>query len=334
MSIVTNIDLRSQGRVAGIYEIRCTEDNGVYVGQSIDLWQRGLKHFSNLRQGSKDGAKRTHHCKRLQQLFNEYGEECFSLNVVFILDKDLVRRINNDSIIRIVLKPLEQFYMNKYEKHILLNGAPAVLSAAGAYSSDFELFHPKLGLVHSNGRCQRQFERDYDIPVGSISMLFAGLTKYTGDFFLSEQDYHEYVDRQGFSVYHPEEGEIKIFRVVDFCEERGLDPFAVYGLISKNKPESVSYRGYFKDKESYERLLNKAINSTSPYTGVERMNKVNCRIRIYVNNKVVYKEKGSDELALALSYQAKRKELGLPEVPLLRMDKLLGKSGRFNQEVA
>lgn len=418
MSIVTNIYLKSSDRLAGIYEIRCSADDKVYVGQSINLYQRKIDHFKVLRKHKEDRKKPRHHCRHLQSAFNIYPEDTFSFNVVFILDEDLVARINDDEVVKIALQPLEQIYMNKHHKKMMFNSAPAAAStagvspseehkkatgeankknyrcyspeigyiefrglkdfcvakgfSAGAFSAmlrgvsktshgffrseedyqewknrvivynrpdgfinftrvyaDFEIFSPDLGVVKSNGRSQAQMERDYNIPANSISMLFAGVTRYTGGFFLSEKDYHQYIEDRGLSVYHPIEGELKIFKVVDFCKDRNLNFNGICDVLYK---ETISHQGYFKNKDVYEKTLAKSSKWSSKYTGVERIS-VNCwRFKIFKGGKVIYQESGNVELEVALRCQVKRKEFGLPEVPLLRMDKLLGK--KTTQEAA
>jgi group I intron endonuclease len=400
MSIITNIHLKSSEKLAGIYEIRCSANDKVYVGQSLNLYQRKIDHFKVLRNHKADRTKPRHHCKYLQYAFNKYGEETFSFHVVFILDEKLVSRIKDKEVVKLVLKPLEQIYMNNYIPKQMFNSAPAAASTAGfkmteehkkdiserrkapyrfydpkigyiegrglkelcksrgipsvgclrevtngnwtnthglfrskedyenwleeQNSREFELYHPDLGVVKSNGRSMTQVEKDYGIPVGTISMMKAGLTNHTAGFFFSKEDYEKYLEKRSLTIYHPEEGEINIFRVVDFCKKRNLRPEGIYGIL--HKKDQVSYSGYFKSKEVYERLMKQASQWTSQYTGLERSGKNSWRFKIYKDGKVFYQEAGNDELTMALKYQQKRKELGLPELPLLRMDRLLGRN--------
>ena len=402
MTIVTNIPLKWGSKLIGIYEIRCSANNKVYVGQSVNLYQRKIDHFKLLRNHKKDRKKPRHPCRHLQNAYNLYDENTFSFNVVYLMDEHLVTKIADREVIKIALQPLEQIFMNRHGKKKLFNSAPSSVSTAGikntpehnkatsearkgtyrcyhpemgciefrglkdfcksigasktAFSAmlrgtsktshgffrskedyeewlrtqlEFELFHPKLGAINSKGRSQAQVEKDHDIPSGTISMLFAGVIKYTGGWFLSKKHYEDYVDQRGLSVYHPVEGTLKIFRVADFCAERNLNVNGINGLLFKNS--SIHYNGYYKNKEVYEKKLANVSIWTSKYTGIERTGENRFRARIRIKNSIVYTENSNDELELALKYQAKRKELGLCEVPLLRIDKLVAKS---NQEAA
>lgn len=49
---------------AGSYEIRNTDTNEVYIGESINLFERFTQHISDL-------YNNNHHCKALQELFNQ-----------------------------------------------------------------------------------------------------------------------------------------------------------------------------------------------------------------------------------------------------------------------
>lgn len=49
---------------AGCYEIRNNKTNEIYIGESINLFGRFTKHISDL-------YENIHHCKRLQEAFNE-----------------------------------------------------------------------------------------------------------------------------------------------------------------------------------------------------------------------------------------------------------------------
>lgn len=59
----------------GIYKITNTVNNKVYIGESSNLQQRKIQHFSDLRNN--------HHCNlKLQYAFNKYGEQCFTFEVI------------------------------------------------------------------------------------------------------------------------------------------------------------------------------------------------------------------------------------------------------------
>jgi group I intron endonuclease len=68
----------------GIYIIRCTQEETVYIGSSIDVHKRWSEHRNQLRQ-------RTHHCAKLQLAWDAYGDESFIFEVLEHTD-DLVQR--------------------------------------------------------------------------------------------------------------------------------------------------------------------------------------------------------------------------------------------------
>jgi len=55
-------------RIQAVYQIRCLIDNKVYIGSSIDIYQRWHKHRYCLNENK-------HPNKRLQSSWNKYGEE-------------------------------------------------------------------------------------------------------------------------------------------------------------------------------------------------------------------------------------------------------------------
>lgn len=60
---------------AGIYLISCTESDKVYIGESLNISARIVKHFSRLRNNK-------HINPILQNIFNKYAEETFRVSVL------------------------------------------------------------------------------------------------------------------------------------------------------------------------------------------------------------------------------------------------------------
>jgi len=79
---------------SGIYRITCVANNHFYYGSSINLKSRFGNHINKLRAGS-------HRNKRLQRIFNKYGEASLTFEVVKYCDPNFVL----DS---------EQEYLNEY----------------------------------------------------------------------------------------------------------------------------------------------------------------------------------------------------------------------------
>ena len=86
----------------GIYIIKCTESNKVYIGQSIDLKHRIYEHKSLLK-------KNKHINCHLQNAFNKYGENCFLFEVLEIIEeKDYTKE---------KLDILEKQYISKFKSN-------------------------------------------------------------------------------------------------------------------------------------------------------------------------------------------------------------------------
>ena len=67
-------------RVSGIYQIKCLSNNKIYIGSSINIYQRWKNHKWNLN-------KNTHHSKHLQNCWNKYGESNFEFKILLICDQ-------------------------------------------------------------------------------------------------------------------------------------------------------------------------------------------------------------------------------------------------------
>lgn len=66
---------------AGIYQIKNTVSQKVYIGLSKNIEGRFVKHLQRLR-------KNTHRNKHLQSAFNKYGEDCFEFEILEECDED------------------------------------------------------------------------------------------------------------------------------------------------------------------------------------------------------------------------------------------------------
>lgn len=60
---------------SGIYKITCLATNNFYYGSSVNLKNRFLNHLSKLKTNK-------HRNKRLQRLFNKYGEQSITFEVI------------------------------------------------------------------------------------------------------------------------------------------------------------------------------------------------------------------------------------------------------------
>ena len=86
----------------GIYKITNTVNSKAYIGESMDIEKRWEKHKEDLNNNS-------HHSYKLQQDWNEYGENCFIFEVIKELEKS-----NNIYNTKIDLLLAENKYIVKY----------------------------------------------------------------------------------------------------------------------------------------------------------------------------------------------------------------------------
>jgi group I intron endonuclease len=72
---------------SGIYQIRNTENDKIYIGSAVNVSRRKSKHFSTLK-------RKVHRNIHLQRSYDKHGERCFIFEVLeYVEDKqDLIRR--------------------------------------------------------------------------------------------------------------------------------------------------------------------------------------------------------------------------------------------------
>ena len=96
---------------SGIYQIRNTIDNKVYIGSSKDFTRRWREHRSDLR-GNR------HHSQYLQNSWNKYGEDNFKFESIFVVfDKDKLIDVE-----QIFLDNLHPEYNTTYDARVPVNG--------------------------------------------------------------------------------------------------------------------------------------------------------------------------------------------------------------------
>jgi group I intron endonuclease len=76
---------------SGIYQIRNTANDRVYVGQSVNMLRRFADHRKLLRRGA-------HYNGRLQNAWSKYGEDSFVLEVICYCEGDDLDRIEEEQI--------------------------------------------------------------------------------------------------------------------------------------------------------------------------------------------------------------------------------------------
>ena len=68
---------------SGIYQIRNTKDNKIYIGSAVNLNKRKNNHFSHLR-------RNLHSNKHLQNAFNKHGRNNFIFEVLITCHKSML----------------------------------------------------------------------------------------------------------------------------------------------------------------------------------------------------------------------------------------------------
>jgi len=67
-------------KISGVYQIKCLINNKIYIGSSVNIYQRCKNHKWNLN-------KNRHHSIHLQNCWNKYGESNFEFKILLICDK-------------------------------------------------------------------------------------------------------------------------------------------------------------------------------------------------------------------------------------------------------
>ncbi len=78
-----NIELNSINQTAGVYQIQNIINNHIYVGSTIDLYRRNIRHFSELKLGH-------HYNTHLQRAYNKYGKDNFEFEVLITCHPDML----------------------------------------------------------------------------------------------------------------------------------------------------------------------------------------------------------------------------------------------------
>lgn len=116
--------------ISGIYCIKNTKDNKIYVGSAFNIKNRWKRHFSQLN-------KNISPCKYLQEAWNKYGQENFIFYVLEYVEKEF-------------LKDREIFYILDLGSHYTENG----------YNISWGGSSPMLGRKHSDESRQKISENN------------------------------------------------------------------------------------------------------------------------------------------------------------------------------
>lgn len=151
---------------AGIYIISCTKTNKVYIGETLNISARIVKHFSRLRKNKHSNAI-------LQNIFNKYKEENFIVDILKYSNFD--DTLTKEDKIKILRKD-EEYYQKLYSKNCISLDKNEVAWSNNA--SDYQIEQNKKQLDSIRGAaikaCQvnliiYDIETDRKIEVDSIS---------------------------------------------------------------------------------------------------------------------------------------------------------------------
>lgn len=127
--------------ITGIYEIRNTVNNNLYIGSASDIRKRWNSHKSYLN-------RNLHHSPHLQKAWNKYGKECFSFVVLEITNKNL-------------LSEREQFYMDLLRPvYNVCKKAHSCLGLKPSDSARIKMHVAQLGNKKNLGKKRSQETKD------------------------------------------------------------------------------------------------------------------------------------------------------------------------------
>lgn len=89
----------------GIYKITNIINNKIYIGSSINLYNRKSQHLKLLKYGKHENSY-------LQNSFNKYGEENFKWEII-----EYVEIIDDREKLKEILLNREQFYLDEYKSY-------------------------------------------------------------------------------------------------------------------------------------------------------------------------------------------------------------------------
>ena len=130
---------------SGVYQIRNTINDKIYIGSSINIEKRWVRH-------KRDLVKGNHRNRHLQRAWNKYGEENFEFSILEECEP-----------IKEILLEKEQYYLNKLRPQY--NILPIAGSPLGVVRS--EEMRLKMSIVASN-RSDETKERISNALMGHI----------------------------------------------------------------------------------------------------------------------------------------------------------------------
>jgi GIY-YIG catalytic domain len=233
---IAHMDTRPP-HASGIYQIRCLPTGKIYVGSTVDFFERWSRHRRILRRGK-------HRNSALQNAWNKYGEDSFEFIVVELVDKGL-------------LLAAEQAWMDKTrctDRAIGFNLYPLAGSPGDTFARVWDGFIDPCGNVVTITNLF-EFSREHGLDFPSMHRLAQGKSKlksYKGWTHRNSIRQRDYIKTYtGFIA--PDGNPVgPITNLAAFCREHGLDNThmvaVAYGRI-------CSHRGWTYNTGRHNQLM-------------------------------------------------------------------------------
>jgi hypothetical protein len=127
----------------------------------------------------------------------------------------------------------------------------------------YTLYNPEEGYVSfpSIG----EFTRPRGLQYANIERLLNYEQSTSQGWFRTEEDHLTWMKEHECTLYHPVKGYVTFYDMYAFADSIGSGCGAVWHVVRGKKP---SCKGYYKNKETYEKETEKKNNQTSQYPGV------------------------------------------------------------------
>lgn len=207
--------------VSVIYGILNTETQKWYIGSTMDVHDRFVRHVSMLRTGH-------HHSQKLQRSFDKYGIDSFEIQILYEFK-------NGESAEEMLLK--EEEYISLYESYVNGYNMTDVCRTPGTFSMSEESklkakqshFKSVISIDRITGKFERQFSSIteaadyYSGSTSNISQVCKGQLSYAyGKVFVYSDDYDvdkDYrVEHHAKGKHYSEEHRMKMAKSCHRCK--------------------------------------------------------------------------------------------------------------------
>ena len=155
--------------MCGIYMIRNTITDKLYIGKSVNIKKRFNEHKHELRNGC-------HHNDHLQKAWNKYGEDAFEFHVLEVCERDDLNALEIATIAK---------YSNSHELYNMTDGGDGMLGRTMSEETKSLIgmrLAQKVVLLNTGKIFESMSEaaRCYGLTTGAIGLACSGATKSAG----------------------------------------------------------------------------------------------------------------------------------------------------------